>query len=70
MADNITEKLGKYEIRQQIGGGSMGIVYEGYDPFEDRLVAVKVAISEALKNPEAGARYRKMFSMRPIPRAS
>ena len=61
MADNIPEKLGKYEIRQQIGRGSMGIVYEGYDPFADRPVAVKVAISEALKNPEAGARYRKMF---------
>ena len=39
----------------------MGTVYEGYDPFTDKNVAVKVARSEALKNPEAGARYRKMF---------
>lgn len=55
------EKLGKYEIRQQIGKGSMGLVYEGYDPFADDLVAVKVALSESLKNVEAGERYRKMF---------
>jgi len=55
------EKLGKYEIRQLIGKGSMGLVYEGYDPFTDDLVAVKVALSESLKNAEAGERYRKMF---------
>jgi serine/threonine protein kinase len=58
---NVPEKLGKYEIKKQIGRGSMGVVYQGYDPFTDSLVAVKVARSEALKNPEAGARYRKMF---------
>lgn len=39
----------------------MGIVYQGYDPFADRLVAVKVAISEALRDKESGQRYRKMF---------
>ena len=61
MNDIVPEKLGKYEIRKQIGRGSMGVVYQGYDPFTDSLVAVKVARSEALKNPEAGARYRKMF---------
>ncbi len=61
MSNNVPDKLGKYEIRKQIGRGSMGIVYEGYDPFTDDLVAVKVARSEALKSPEAGARYRKMF---------
>ena len=61
MTSNVPEKLGKYEIKRQIGRGSMGIVYEGYDPFTDDLVAVKVARSEALKSPDAGARYRKMF---------
>lgn len=58
---NIPEKLGKYEIKEQVGRGSMGIVYKGYDPFADRDVAVKVAISEALQDQESGERYRKMF---------
>jgi eukaryotic-like serine/threonine-protein kinase len=57
----IPEKLGKYEILRQIGRGSMGIVYEGYDPYEDRRVAVKVALSESLRDKEVGERYRKMF---------
>ncbi len=61
MADSVPDKLGKYEIRKQVGRGSMGIVYEGYDPYADREVAVKVAISESLKDKEAGARYRRMF---------
>jgi serine/threonine protein kinase len=57
----IPKKLGKYEIQKQIGRGSMGIVYQGYDPFVDKLVAVKVAIADALKDKESGQRYRKMF---------
>ncbi|MBI2992741.1 MAG: protein kinase [Gammaproteobacteria bacterium] len=55
------DKIGKYDIRRQVGRGSMGIVYEGYDPFADRPVAVKVALADSLKDKESGARYRKMF---------
>ena len=61
MASTIPVKLGKYEIQNQIGRGSMGVVYQGYDPYTDDLVAVKVAISDALKDKESGQRYRKMF---------
>ncbi len=61
MGNSIPEKLGKYEIQKQIGRGSMGIVYQGYDPFADNQVAVKVAISDSLKDPDSGQRYRKMF---------
>jgi eukaryotic-like serine/threonine-protein kinase len=57
----IPEKLGKYEIKEQVGRGSMGIVYRGYDPFSDREVAVKVAMSESLNDGESGERYRRMF---------
>ena len=39
----------------------MGIVYEGYDPYADDKVAIKVALAESLKDKESGQRYRKMF---------
>ncbi len=58
---NIPEKLGKYEIKEQVGRGSMGIVYRGYDPFTDQDIAVKVALSDSLRDKETGERYRKMF---------
>jgi serine/threonine protein kinase len=61
MAAQIPEKLGKYEILSQIGRGSMGIVYEGYDPYADERVAIKVALAESLRDRESGPRYRKMF---------
>jgi eukaryotic-like serine/threonine-protein kinase len=61
MPVSVPKKLGKYEIQKQVGRGSMGIVYQGYDPFADRLVAVKVAMSDSLKDRETGQRYRKMF---------
>ncbi|MDH4235142.1 MAG: serine/threonine protein kinase, partial [Gallionella sp.] len=34
-------KLGKYEIKRELGRGAMGIVYEGFDPFIERIVAIK-----------------------------
>ena len=55
------EKLGKYEVKEKINKGSMGTVYLGYDPFVDRPVAIKVAHSETLNDPEMGDRYKKMF---------
>ncbi|MCP4493554.1 MAG: protein kinase [Gammaproteobacteria bacterium] len=36
-------KIAKYEIRRRLGRGSMGVVYEAYDPFVQRAVAIKVA---------------------------
>ncbi|HFD38551.1 MAG TPA: serine/threonine protein kinase [Anaerolineae bacterium] len=38
----VGSRLGKYEIRAEIGRGGMGTVYLGYDPLLDRKVAVKV----------------------------
>lgn len=34
-------KLGKYTIRRELGRGAMGVVYEGFDPFIERTVAIK-----------------------------
>ena len=61
MSTNIPNKLGKYEVRDEIDRGSMGIVYLGYDPYIDRPVAIKVALADSLSDPSTGERYRKMF---------
>lgn len=61
MTDSVPDKLGKYEISDVVGRGSMGVVYKGYDPFSDSSVAVKVALADSLKDKEVGPRYRKMF---------
>ena len=59
--EKIPQKLGKYEVADEIARGSMGIVYLGYDPYVDRTVAIKVALAESLNDPATGQRYRKMF---------
>ncbi len=41
-------KLGKYEIRGELGRGAMGIVYAGFDPMIGRLVAIKTIRSDQL----------------------
>lgn len=61
MADIKPENLGKYEVVSEIDRGSMGIVYLGHDPYIDRPIAIKVALADALNDPESGERYRKMF---------
>src|SRR5262247_3106067 len=35
------EKIGKYEVSEQIGVGGFGAVYRGRDPFIKRTVAIK-----------------------------
>ena len=61
MSESIPEKIGKYEIQKLIGRGSMGLVYQSYDPFIEKDVAIKLALSESLKDRESGEQYRKMF---------
>ncbi len=61
MTNTTPEKLGKYEVRDEIDRGSMGVVYLGHDPYINRPVALKVAFLDSLHDPESGERYRKMF---------
>lgn len=37
------QKLGKYELRGEIGRGAMGTVYAAWDPVLDRRIAIKTA---------------------------
>lgn len=48
------KKLGKYEIRRELGRGAMGIVYEGFDPFIERAVAIKT-IQKSFVDPSEAA---------------
>lgn len=57
----IPEKIARYEIRGVLGEGSMGIVYDAYDPLEDKAVAIKVAKSEVFNDENQGSTYRKLF---------
>lgn len=61
MADEIPHRIARYDILREIARGSMGVVYEGHDPFLDRPVAVKVALTLQAQHPDTAARFRKMF---------
>ncbi|QTA82518.1 Protein kinase domain-containing protein [Desulfonema limicola] len=55
-------KLGKYMIRSELGKGAMGIVYEGFDPFIERPVALKTIRKDLLNSKESDnllARFRR-----------
>ena len=46
------KKLGKYEIRRELGQGAMGVVYEGFDPMIARRVALKTVRRDQLDRVE------------------
>jgi len=52
------EKIGRYEIKSELGRGGMATVYRGYDPRFEREVAVKVLPSELL---HADPQFRLRF---------
>jgi eukaryotic-like serine/threonine-protein kinase len=55
-------KLGKYQIRRELGKGAMGIVYEGFDPVIERTVAIKTIRPEQLDASQADdvlARFKR-----------
>jgi serine/threonine-protein kinase len=52
------EKIGRYEIRAELGRGGMATVYRGYDPRFEREVAVKVLPPELL---HADPQFRLRF---------
>ena len=42
MSTDLPSKIGKYDIQEVLGHGSMGVVYLGHDPYNDEQVALKV----------------------------
>src|SRR5258706_10419342 len=50
------DRIGKYEIRGELGRGGFGHVYVALDPIVNRLVAIKVLISA--DDPEILSRFR------------
>ena len=54
-------KIAKYEIKRRIGRGSMGVVYEAYDPFVQRTVAIKVAHTSKDMDDATVQKVRELF---------
>ena len=50
-------KLGKYEIKGELGTGAMGVVYKGEDMRLGRLVALKVMSPNVASNPDLVKRF-------------
>ncbi|HEX5611564.1 MAG TPA: serine/threonine-protein kinase [Burkholderiales bacterium] len=62
MSDPIPAKLGKYIVRRELGRGAMGVVYEGFDPFIERTVAIKTIRPQQLAQAETAeilARFKR-----------
>jgi serine/threonine protein kinase len=54
------EKIGRYEIKSELGRGGMATVYRGYDPRFQREVAVKVLPPELLhSDPQFRMRFER-----------
>lgn len=54
------EKIGRYEIKSELGRGGMATVYKGYDPRFEREVAVKVLPPELLHaDPQFRLRFQR-----------
>jgi serine/threonine-protein kinase len=55
------KSLGRYQILEEVGRGSMGIVYKGYDPNIERIVALKTISQDPGLDPEEQQELLKRF---------
>ena len=57
---DLPRKIGKYDVVDILGKGSMGIVYRGHDAYVDRPVAIKLATNTDTGDESAGM-AKRMF---------
>ena len=55
------DKIGKYEIIRELGGGTTSTVYLALDPFGNQQVALKLFNLDTLRNPGIAKAHRKML---------
>jgi tRNA A-37 threonylcarbamoyl transferase component Bud32 len=53
------QKIGRYEIKAELGRGGMATVYQAYDPRFEREVAIKVLPREMLHDPQFRVRFER-----------
>ena len=51
------KKVGRYEVKEELGRGGMATVYRGYDARFERDVAVKILPAEFLHDPQFSVRF-------------
>lgn len=54
-----SQKIGRYEVRSELGRGGMATVYHAYDPNFERDVAIKVLPEVFLHDPQFRARFER-----------
>src|SRR5262245_40009268 len=54
-------RIGRFEIRGEIGRGTMGVVSEAHDPVRGRMVALKTIASAAAGGPDDRAAFEQRF---------
>jgi serine/threonine protein kinase len=59
MSETPLKTLGKYQIRQELGKGAMGVVYLGFDPALEREVALKVMASAIVSDNDLKERFER-----------
>src|SRR5260221_3707353 len=63
MADLPPSTIGRYEIRKEIGRGTMGVVYEALDPALARTIALKtIKLSFAVGEDELDMFEQRFFA--------
>ena len=59
----IPTKIGRYEIKSELGRGGMATVYRGFDPSFDREIAIKVLPREMMHDPQFRVRFEREIKM-------